>query len=157
MIRAFLKKVFFSVLALAFGRSHVDLAYPLENAKSILLFKPDGIGDYVLWSEVFKEFARRYESSRITLLCCVPTGELARFMFPQWKVVEIPKRPNDIPALLWMLLRNPELIKLEKHDVLVDLRPHRVLWELFYAAILDASLKIGFDKSSATSPGASFP
>jgi len=157
MIRAFLKKVFFSVLALAFGRSHIDLSYPLENAKSILLFKPDGIGDYVLWSEVFKEFARRYESSRITLLCCVPAGELARSMFPKWKVVEIPRRPNNIAALLWMLLRNPELIKLEKHDVLVDLRPHRVLWELFYAAILDASLKIGFDKSSATSPGASLP
>ena len=157
MIRAFLKKVFLSILALAVGRSPLDLKGALGDASSILLFKPDGIGDFVLWAEVFKEFARRYESSRITLLCCLPTGDLARSMFPAWNVVEIPRRPKNIPALLWMLLRNPELIKIEKHEVLVDIRPHRVLWELFYVAILDASRKIGFDKSSATSHGPSLP
>jgi ADP-heptose:LPS heptosyltransferase len=114
------------------------------SAKNILLFKPDGIGDFVLWSEVYKEFSVRHAESNITALVCAPTGELLRSMYPHWRILEIPRRPASTLDFLQMLLTNRRLRNNLTYDLLVDLRVHRVSWETLYIALLNAELKVGF-------------
>jgi ADP-heptose:LPS heptosyltransferase len=111
---------------------------------SILLFKPDGIGDFILWSEVYKEFATRHPTASLTALVCAPTGELVRAMFPQWRVVEMPRRPGSTIAFLLMLLKNRRLRDIPSHDLLVDLRVRRGTWETLYIALLKSGSKLGF-------------
>jgi ADP-heptose:LPS heptosyltransferase len=157
MNRSFFIQGLFSILATIVGRRQSDVSNLLERAKSIILFKPDGIGDYILWSRFFQECSQRCPNSKITVVCCAPTGELVRCMFPRFRVVQIPQRPKDIFGFIWMLCRNPKLILVGQHDVLVDLRPHRVSWELLYVILLRANGKIGLQRSVATLRGAILP
>jgi ADP-heptose:LPS heptosyltransferase len=133
------------LLRLNRSRRHSAEATDTQNApKSILLFKPDGIGDFILWSEVYKEFAQRHPGAIVTAIVCNPTGGLLRAMFPCWRVVEIPNRPSGTTALLLMLLKERELRNIPAHDILVDLRVHRSNWETVYIALLKAGHKVGF-------------
>lgn len=140
------QKIFLSLLARFFGRNPEKSGAGIGNPSSILLFKPDGIGDCILWNRVFRQFAERYRDSVITVLCCAPVGELIFSMFPGWKVVEMPKRPASLSSFFRMLAYYPRLRNIEPHDLLVDLRAHRGLWELLYSALLRASRKIGVAK-----------
>lgn len=116
----------------------------VSKAKSVLLFKPDGIGDFILWTEAMNEFAARYRNARITMFCCAPVGELVRSMFPQWQTVEIARRPRSICEFLYMCLKDKALRNAIVYDLLVDLRVHRANWELLSIARLKARCKIGF-------------
>jgi ADP-heptose:LPS heptosyltransferase len=155
--RSQLAQLFFSILAFFVRRRPISGQKSLEEAKRILLFKPDGIGDFILWSVVFQELDRRCSNAKITILCCAPTGELVRRMFANWKVVQIPRRPKNIPGFLWMLLKHPNLFLIKKQDVLLDLRPHRASWELLYVILLCAVYKVGLQRSASTFRGAALP
>jgi ADP-heptose:LPS heptosyltransferase len=115
--------------------------------ETVLLFKPDGIGDFILWTEVFKEFAARYRKARITMFCCAPVGELVRAMFPDWQTIEIPKRTASSFEFLCMSLREKIFSQAKEYDLLVDLRVHRGDWELLSLAMFKAGCKIGFASS----------
>ena len=157
MIRSLAIRFFFDALAWLVGRPPAETNPEPQKAESILLFKPDGIGDYILWTAFFQEVARGWPQAKVTLLCCAPTGELARVMFPKWEIIEIPKRPKNIPAFLWMLLKNPSLYKIQRHELLIDLRPHRASWELLYVILLRADEKIGLERSRLTFRGTPLP
>jgi len=130
------------------GRNAAPSSDATDSAETILLFKPDGIGDFILWSEVFKEFAVRYNKARITMVCCAPVGELVRAMFPEWQTIELSKRPGSNLEFLCMSLREKSLRQAKEYDLLVDLRVHRGEWELLAIAMLKASCKIGFAPSN---------
>jgi len=155
--RSHLAQLFFSILAFFAGRRPISGQKSLDEAKRILLFKPDGIGDFILWSAVFQELDRRCSNAKITILCCAPTGELVRRMFANWKVVQIPRRPKNIPSFLWMLFKHPNLCLIKKQDVLLDLRPHRASWELLYVIFLRAAYKVGLQRSASTFRGTVLP
>lgn len=157
MSRSHFVQLFFSILAFFVGRRPLASQYPLDKAESILLFKPDGIGDFILWSAVFQEFARRCPHVKFTFLCCAPTGQLASVMFPFWRVIEIPRRPPSLFRFSCMLLRNPRLLLTGKQDLLVDLRSHRASWELLYVILLRGSRKIGLQRPVATIRGTVLP
>ncbi len=157
MIRSVAIRFLFDALAWVVGRPPAEPRPEPLRAKSILLFKPDGIGDYILWTALLQEAARGWPQAKVTLLCCAPTGELARVMFPKWKIIEIPKRPKNISAFLWMLLKNPRLYRIERHGLLIDLRPHRASWELLYVILLRADQKIGLERSRSTFRGTPLP
>jgi len=149
--RSHLAQLFFCILPFFVGRRPITAKKSLDDAKSILLFKPDGIGDTILWSAVLQEFARRCPQAKITLLCCAPTGELIRCMFPDWVIVQMPQRPKNTGEFLKMFSGHRELRTIPKHEVLIDLRPHRSSWELLYTILLRATLKVGLEKSPTTS------
>ena len=157
MNRSFFIQGLFAILAILAGRRQSDVSNLLERAKSVILFKPDGIGDYILWSRFFQECSQRYPNSRITVVCCAPTGELVQRMFPKFRVIQIPQRPKDILGFIGMLCRNPRLILVGQQDVLLDLRPHRASWELLYVILLRANGKIGLQRSVATLRGTVLP
>ncbi len=157
MKRSFFIQGLFAILAILAGRRQSDVSKLLEGAKSIILFKPDGIGDYILWSRFIQECSQRYPDSKITVVCCAPTGELVQRMFPNFRVIQIPQRPKDILGFIGMLCCNPRLILVGQQDVLLDLRPHRATWELLYVILLRANGKIGLQRSAATLRGAVLP
>ena len=136
----------FKLLVARFTRGHnaVPSLDATASAETVLLFKPDGIGDFILWSEVFKEFAVRYNKARITMVCCAPVGELVRAMFPDWQTIEITKRPRCNLEFVYNFFKGKMFSQFKDYDLLVDLRVHRGDWELLFIAMFKARCKIGF-------------
>ena len=139
----------FKLLVAKFTRGHnaVPSLDATASAETVLLFKPDGIGDFILWTEVLKEFAARYRKARITIFCCAPVGELVRAMFPDWQTIEISKRPSSNFEFICKSLKGKTLRQAKAYDLLVDLRVHRGEWELLAIAMLKADCKTGFASS----------
>ena len=137
---------FFKLLLAWFtqGRKAALSTDAAASTETVLLFKPDGIGDFILWTEVLKEFAARYRKARITMFCCAPVGELVRAMFPEWQTIEIARRPGSNFEFICMSLKEKTLRQAKAYDLLFDLRVHRGEWELLAIAMLKARCKIGF-------------
>jgi len=137
--------VFISFLRFAARRKRfIGATNAFEAPQSVLLFKPDGIGDFILWSEVYKEFHARHQEATITALVCAPTGAMLRAMFPRWGIIEMPHRPRSTIEFLLMLFKSRKLRSIPSHEILVDLRVRRGNWETLYVAMLKADRKVGF-------------
>lgn len=101
-----------------------------KPALKILVFKPDGIGDFVLATGAIRLLADTFGASRITLVVRDVLGPLARAQFPEATVVELPWKETrtfvNLFAVNAFRLAAPLLrVRRERYDVAVSLRHMR--------------------------------
>ena len=108
----------------------------------IALVKLDGIGDFVLATTSLQLIEKCLPNADITLFCRAPVGTLARQQFPQWTVVELPKRQKTLRAIYGQHAARRLLKRQPPFDILIDLRSNRDMSDTAASSWIPAKAKL---------------
>jgi len=127
----------------------------LNSAGSVLFFKKDGIGDFVLSTTFLDPCYESYPESRFTLLCNELFADLARHLYPRWNISPFPNlnQKGRLPLFGGEIRR---LIQaLPHHELLVDLRTYRHVTDSVLSSWLPADWKLSIE-NQITSPSLAY-
>jgi ADP-heptose:LPS heptosyltransferase len=117
----------------------------MRQARRIILEKRDNIGDFVLATTFLNEAYRQWREREVTLVCSPAGEELARLMYPAWKlrVMPIAAEPGHYRGS-W---RKPGELQNQvrawpKADLLINLRAIRHQFEMFFSSWVPAESKL---------------
>lgn len=114
-----------------------------DACPSVLIVKPDTLGDYVLFSGLVSELREKYRSARLTLLCAPATGELAG-RHPAWDAVIVWDRLQAVLHPFYDRTVFQPLLSARWHTVLYPVTSRETRFDRLVDAI-DAQYKIGVE------------
>jgi ADP-heptose:LPS heptosyltransferase len=116
--------------------------------KRFAIFKPDGIGDFVLTSRAIEEIITEHGPENVTMIVSPQVADLARFLFPSVEIVGI--TPGHEP---WQCrLRNLGALRAallcESYDEVLCLRHYRGLYESIILEAINTRRVVLLDNQS---------
>jgi ADP-heptose:LPS heptosyltransferase len=112
---------------------------PVKRAKRLAIFKPDGIGDFVLSSGAIRELIAKVEPDKVTLIVSFEVYELAVECFPEIEILPIAPGHSGYRDKISRLPQLRSVTSVNCYDEVVCLRHYRTLYDNIILQALHAT------------------
>ncbi len=122
-----LKYILYSLVTAGLGAQRLGTGH---GTPSVVIFKPDRIGDFVLASGTIRLCADIFRDCRLTLVVCPLVAPLARQEFPNIEVIEVPRAGDHLRGgLVSGFFTARRALRGVNVKALISLRHHPTLYE----------------------------